>query len=78
MISDAFVFCEEIELGLDSVVLFVQEVNLILQLCDSLLVDLLLILHTELLHILTSVVKATKPQDFIIFLAFNSADSDVV
>ena len=66
MISDAFVFCEEIELGLDSVVLFVQEVNLILQLCDSLLVDLLLILHTELLHILTSVVKATKPQDFII------------
>ena len=66
MICDTFVFREEVKLCLDSMVFLIQEVNLILQLCHSLFVHILLVLHTELLHVLATGVQATKPYDFIV------------
>lgn len=61
MICDTFVFREEVKLCLDSMVFLIQEINLILQFCHSLFVYILLILHTELLHVLATSVETTKP-----------------
>ena len=66
MICDGFVFCVEIELSLNSMVFLVEEVNLILQLRDGLLVYFLLVLHAELLHVLSTIVETAKPQDLIV------------
>ena len=66
MICDTFVFREEVKLCLDSMVFLIQEINLILQFCHSLFVYILLVLHTELFHVLATSVETTKPQYFII------------
>ena len=47
-------------------VFLVEEVNLILQLRDGLLVYFLLVLHAELLHVLSTIVETAKPQDLIV------------
>jgi F0F1-type ATP synthase assembly protein I len=57
MICDAFISSEEIKLGLDSMVLFVQEFYLVLKLRDSLFVGFLLVLHVEFLNILSTTVQ---------------------
>ena len=54
MIGNALVFRKEVELSLDSMVLLVKEVNLVLQLGHGLLVDFLLVFHTQLLHVLAA------------------------
>ena len=66
MVCDALVLCEEVKLGLDPVVFLVEEVDLILELCHSLLVQFLLVLHAKLLHVLAASVKAAQSQDFIV------------
>ena len=67
MICDTFVFREEVKLCLDSMVFLIQEVNLILQLCHSLFVHILLVLHTELLYVLATCVFLQELKVIIYF-----------
>ena len=66
MISHALVSCEEIKLCLDSVILLIQEVDLVLKLCDCLFICFLLVFHVEFLDVLTSGVKIAQSDDLIV------------
>ena len=66
MINYCFVSQEQIELGLKSVVFFVDKVNLGIQFRYNLLVVLLEILHGQFFVVLTTLVELTKPQNFTI------------
>ena len=66
MVCDALVLREEVKLCLDPVVLLVEEVDLVLELCHCLLIQFLLVLHAKLLHVLAAGVKAAQSQDFIV------------
>ena len=66
MISHALVSCEEIKLCLDSVILLIQEVDLVLKLCDCLFICLLLVFHVEFLDVLASSVKIAQSDDLIV------------
>ena len=57
---------EDIELSLDPVILFVQKVDLILQLLHRLLIQILLVLHVKLVQVLTALVQPAKSQYFIV------------
>ena len=48
MLHDWLVLVEDIQLSLDPVILFVQKVDLILQLLHSLLIQILLVFHVKL------------------------------
>ncbi len=50
----------DVEDGLDSMVLFVQEIDLILQFLHILLICLLLVLLSNLVHVLAALVKFTQ------------------
>ncbi len=50
----------DVEDGLDSMVLFVQKVDLILQFLHILLICLLLVLLSDLVHVLATLVKFTQ------------------
>ena len=57
MICDAFVSSKEVKLGLDSVILFIQEFYLVLKLSDRLLIGFLLVLHVDFFNVLSTTVK---------------------
>lgn len=50
----------DVEDGLDSMVFFVQEIDLILQFLHILLICLLLVLLSDLVHVLATLVKFTQ------------------
>ena len=56
----------EIKQHLDPMVLFVQKVNLVLQLLQVSLIDFLLVLLRQLVHVLTTLVKLAQSQNFVI------------
>ena len=66
MISDTLVSCEEIKLCLDSVILLIEEFNLVLKLCDCLFICLLLVFHVEFFDVLASGVKIAQSDDLIV------------
>ena len=66
MIYDGPVAHVDVEQDLNSVVFFIEEVNLILQLLQVALINFLLVLRVYLVHVLTALIQHTKSQNFII------------
>ena len=66
MICDTFVSCKEVKLGLDSVILFIQEFYLVLKLRDRLFVGFLLVLHVDFFYVLSTTVKTAQSNDLVI------------
>jgi len=66
LINDGSVAHVDVEQDLDSVVFFIEEINLILQLLQVALIHFLLVLHVYMVHVLTALIKHTKSQNFII------------
>ena len=66
MINNCFVSQEQIELGLEPVVFFVDEVNLGIQFGYNLLVVLLEILHGQFFVVLTALVELAKPENLTV------------
>jgi len=48
------------------VVLFIEKIDLILQLLHVALIHLLLVLHVYLIHVLTTLIEHTETQDFVV------------
>jgi len=56
LINDGSVAHVDVEQDLDSVVFFIEEINLILQLLQVALIHFLLVLHVYMVHVLTALI----------------------
>ena len=66
MVDCGSVAVSDVQEDLDAVVLFVQEVNLVLKLLQIGLVDIMLVLLSQLVHVLATLVQLAEPQYFIV------------
>ena len=66
VVSLCLVGSVKVKLGLDAVVLLVEEVDLVLQLGHNFFVRLLMIFQIQLFEILTALVKATQAKNFVV------------
>ena len=66
MVDGGSVAVCDVEEHLDTVVLLVQEVDLILQLLHCSLVGLVLVLLGQLVHVLAALVEFAQTHDFIV------------
>ena len=66
LVDSCTVTVVEVKRNLNPMVLLVQEVNLILQLLEVPLIGLLLILLSQLVDVLTTLVELAEAEDFIV------------
>jgi len=64
LVDNCAVALVDVEFGLQAVLLFVEEVHLVLQLQHDFFIGLLVVLHVDTLHVLATLVETAKSQNF--------------
>ena len=66
LVNGGSVAHRDVEAGLDPVVLLVDEVHLVLQLLHVAFVDLVLVLHIDLVNVLSALIQFVQAQNFVV------------